>query len=570
MKKLSHKSHPKSAHPDIYTESFQLLNQDFSRTNDNSLSLFIILSGHALFLENNSYHPVSGGLVFITLPGQKIHLKTPVGLSFYIIRFPQSLLQELRKELVSLHGFRIIFDVTTNSKVGILTRNKVQLESEDLMRIKLLVEALRAESKTQGSEKTFALKSRFQILVLELSRHLTVSKRHQTGLTDQLQTVLQHMESNYTTNIPLKELARISKLSKYQFIRVFENTFGSSPIEYLRRIRINKALELMSLKGKSITDIAYETGFPDSNYFSRAFKKTLQITPREYRKRIQLRKGDRVIGLFIHWFKGIFNTPHYPKMLSGLLMRLSETPYNIHFISTPDYTTETQWLELLDQNPIAGAVCIDGLTLFNQIPRIDTRNIPIVNLNDSIDSKGIPSFTVDNEKIGALAAKHFLEKGHKRFAIIAGNPFSTGSVERVRGFRNALKTAGLRLQDNRIFMSEYLTEGIIECSHRILALAESPLAVFCVSDFIAHTFYKEVSKAGKRIPQDFSVIGVDDLDLSAHISPPLTTFGLDMSGLGRLAIESLIRWIEENKKPSGLLLEGQLVERGSVLKISKS
>jgi DNA-binding LacI/PurR family transcriptional regulator len=570
MKNIRSRTNPDSAKPEILTEYFQLLNQDFSRTNRNAFALFIILSGHSLFLENNFYHPISSGHVFITLPKQKIHLKSVSGLSFYIIWFPSSFIHELRKDLGSLHGFRIIFDVTTSSKVSLLTRNKVHLEPEDLPRIKLLVEALRSESENQGKEKPFALRVRLQLLILELCRHLSIAKRHQTELTDRLQTVLRHMESHYSSNLSLAELARISKLSKFQFIRVFENMFGSSPIEYFRRIRINKALQLMTIRGKSITDIAYETGFPDSNYFSRAFKKTLQITPREYRKRIQLRKGERIIGLFIHWFKGIFNTPHYPKMLSGLLMRLSETPYEIHFISTPDYTTETQWLELLDQNPMVGAVCIDGLSLFNQISRIETRNIPMVNLNDSLNSKGIPSFTVDNEKVGSLAASHFLEKGHTRFAIIAGNPFSTGSVDRVRGFRKTLKQAGIRLQDNRIYMSEYLTEGIIECSRRILALDDLPLAVFCVSDFIAHTFYQEVAKAGKRIPQDFSVIGVDDLDLSAHISPPLTTFRLDMSGLGRLAIESLIRWIEEKKRPEGILLEGQLVERSSVLKIDRS
>ena len=87
--------------------------------------------------------------------------------------------------------------------------------------------------------------------------------------------------------VTLDELVEISGMSRRNFIRTFEETTGSSPIKYLIDLRIREASRLLRSTDKSVTDIAFDVGFADSNYFSRQFRSALGISPREYRKQIQ-------------------------------------------------------------------------------------------------------------------------------------------------------------------------------------------------------------------------------------------------------------------------------------------
>ena len=88
--------------------------------------------------------------------------------------------------------------------------------------------------------------------------------------------------------LTLSELSAYAGMSTNHFMRSFKNNFEVSPIVYLIQIRIQRACELMRHTLKSITDIAFETGFEDSNYFSRAFKKRMGISPREFRNKTDL------------------------------------------------------------------------------------------------------------------------------------------------------------------------------------------------------------------------------------------------------------------------------------------
>ncbi len=81
-------------------------------------------------------------------------------------------------------------------------------------------------------------------------------------------------------------------MSKNHFLRVFRQCYGTSPINYLIRLRLEKSCELLEHSGKNITEIAFEAGFSDSNYYTRQFSKTYGMSPRAYRQ--QRREAARV------------------------------------------------------------------------------------------------------------------------------------------------------------------------------------------------------------------------------------------------------------------------------------
>lgn len=92
-----------------------------------------------------------------------------------------------------------------------------------------------------------------------------------------------HLESQYADAINLDELVEMSQMSKRSFLRAFEAAMDCTPIAYVIQLRIACAVKLLRHSGKSITEIAYEVGFNDSNYFARQFRKHIGVSPRVYR-----------------------------------------------------------------------------------------------------------------------------------------------------------------------------------------------------------------------------------------------------------------------------------------------
>lgn len=104
-----------------------------------------------------------------------------------------------------------------------------------------------------------------------------------------INTVLEYISENYQKKITTQDLAKLCFVTEAHFCRFFKESIGKSAVEYVNEFRIEKALVLLKETEESITDIAFEVGFSDSNYFSRTFKKIKNKTPLEYRK------GQRVM-----------------------------------------------------------------------------------------------------------------------------------------------------------------------------------------------------------------------------------------------------------------------------------
>ena len=98
------------------------------------------------------------------------------------------------------------------------------------------------------------------------------------------------MENNYAREITVEELAGICKLNRSYFSKLFKDNMGCPPQEFLIRLRLSKAADLMKGTGKSIGDISAMCGYPNQLHFSRAFKQRYGVSPREWRAQNQIQK----------------------------------------------------------------------------------------------------------------------------------------------------------------------------------------------------------------------------------------------------------------------------------------
>jgi AraC family L-rhamnose operon transcriptional activator RhaR/AraC family L-rhamnose operon regulatory protein RhaS len=99
--------------------------------------------------------------------------------------------------------------------------------------------------------------------------------------------VISHLEKNFAEAVDLNDLQEIANLSTSSLLKNFKEATGLSPIEYLLRVRISRAIELMADDDTTITDAAFAVGFSDSNYFARQFKRIMMVSPSDYRDRMR-------------------------------------------------------------------------------------------------------------------------------------------------------------------------------------------------------------------------------------------------------------------------------------------
>lgn len=110
-----------------------------------------------------------------------------------------------------------------------------------------------------------------------------IPKQYEKSITDRLNLVFFYITQHYMEDIPLEKAAEIAGFSKYHFSRIFKEFSGQTFFDYLSMERIKSAERMLLVQGKSITEIAYQSGFGSLCAFNRAFKKKNQCTPSEYR-----------------------------------------------------------------------------------------------------------------------------------------------------------------------------------------------------------------------------------------------------------------------------------------------
>ena len=104
------------------------------------------------------------------------------------------------------------------------------------------------------------------------------------------------IKNNYADPITLDDIVKASGLSKYHFTRLFHNTIHLTPIQYLKKVRINHSIELLKKKTLTIEEIAIKVGFSNGNYFSKVFRSTLGMPPGEFRNSKTYSPIDHLVG----------------------------------------------------------------------------------------------------------------------------------------------------------------------------------------------------------------------------------------------------------------------------------
>lgn len=200
------------------------------------------------------------------------------------------------------------------------------------------------------------------------------------------------------------------------------------------------------------------------------------------------------------------------------------------------------WARAVAQRQPAGVILVASELPDDDRAQLHSRNVPFVIVDPSGDPPpDAPSVGSTNWTGGMAATRHLIELGHRRIAVVAGPNNLMATKARVAGFRSAMESAGILIDDELIFDGEFHDESSPDAAEQLLAADRPPTAVFATSDLKALGVYAAARARGLRVPEDLSVVGYDDLSLARWAGPALTTIRQPLDEMASAAAELIIR-----------------------------
>lgn len=201
-----------------------------------------------------------------------------------------------------------------------------------------------------------------------------------------------------------------------------------------------------------------------------------------------------------------------------------------------------QWMKNLRARASDGVILVTSVlepVLHKELHRL---GVPIV----VIDPAGSPA--LDAPTIGATnwagglaATEHLISLGHRRIGFIAGPPRLLCSRARLDGYRAALESAGIALDESLTVPGDFYHESGFNGGERLFSLPEPPTAIFAASDQMALGAIEALRRRGLRVPQEVSVVGFDDLPETRWSAPPLSTVRQPLAEMGKMAARTVLR-----------------------------
>jgi len=278
---------------------------------------------------------------------------------------------------------------------------------------------------------------------------------------------------------------------------------------------------------------------------------------------------SRIIAVINHLVPmevgGFFQDPFHGALLSGIEQTLREEGYYL-MVRTIDDVPEL--MGLLNNWNVDGLI-LTGIfpsTFFDELLNIHT---PLLLIDSYISNAETLHVRLEDQSGGYIAARHLLENGHRKILFCSPPIHDEGVIaERYKGYCRALGEYDVPVAEQNIYQLEIGIEQGTALG-RELAKRDDFTAIFATADILAAGLVAGLQEAGKRVPEDISIVGFDDLSVSRLSRPQLTTVHQDVVQKGIIAAKMLTEALQDSKHgtPRSVVLPVRLIERQSVRRI---
>ena len=246
--------------------------------------LVIVTRGGAMHMLEGNAFPVTAGDVFLLQGRQRHYFFNRQDLDLINIMYDPEKIALPENELRRMPGYCAMFMLEPAYRRQHRFESRLHLKRVPLAHVEQLAEEMELECDDENAGYEVALRAKLLELMVYLSRAYTTSDTTEAHALLRVGNVIGALENRFSEDWKLEDLLKMAHMSRSNLMRVFRKATGQTPIEYLIRLRIQRAMELLRNSDLTITEIALEVGFNDSNYFTRQFRRALGQSPRSFRR----------------------------------------------------------------------------------------------------------------------------------------------------------------------------------------------------------------------------------------------------------------------------------------------
>lgn len=333
------------------------------------------------------------------------------------------------------------------------------------------------------------------------------------------------------------DIARVANVSKSTVSRVLNN---QTNISTEARDRVLKAIEELNYQPNKIAR-ALSIGFDAIMVLSRSTKTTA-------------------------------NNPFFSEIIHKISTKAEEENFDVILQTAKNSKDELEkCIVKIKEKIIKGIIMLSSPANEDLFQQLDIFNIPIIVIGKVEGNfKNIYSVDTNNYQDSYELTQYLIEQGHRKIACLHSPLDYHVSIDRVEGYKDCLKDYGLPLEKEWIINSGYTVETAYESAKKILLSQNRPSAVFATDDLKVMSIYKTAAEFEITIPDNLSVVGYSNSNISPFLSPSLTSIEIPVEKLGDIGTELLFCKIKDNKKiKSKTIVPTLKMIQQSVSKINK-
>jgi len=329
--------------------------------------------------------------------------------------------------------------------------------------------------------------------------------------------------------------------------------------------------EIAERAGVSIATVSKTiNNYPDVNPKTREkilkIAKELNYFPNAVARSLVQKKTNTIGVFFGNNVNSGFDHPFFLDVISAVREVAGNAGYDL-LVFTNKNKERATYTTLCRERSVDGVVLLltgEGKKRTEQLVELQESGIPCLAIDIPLESERCTYVESDNYSGAKTAVRHLIELGHRRIALIGGDEISKTSYDRLRGYQDALMEHQIGVDPGLIRLGYFSKERAKEEAMSLLEQKPDISAFFAVSDEMAIAVMQAVQSLGRRIPEDISVVGFDDIKEAEYTAPPLTTIRQDKYGLGSQAASLLLQIIDNPEFPcQPVTLPCQLIARGS-------
>jgi len=256
------------------------------------------------------------------------------------------------------------------------------------------------------------------------------------------------------------------------------------------------------------------------------------------------------------------DSPFYGSTLRGIEEKLLPLGYSPLFVSGQwNADVEARCMEVLRSRRVDGIIVLTG-RLTDKSLKNYAKHLPIVVTGRTLEAPRLVALNYDNVEGARLATQKLIDLGHRQIAFIGGDPQHPDAIERLMGYRKALKDAHIPFDETLTAEGGFYEAGGMQAVLQLLATRKRFTAIFAANDQMAVGAALGLSRHSLRVPEDVSLIGYDDLASSMYANPPLSSVHQSAYELGEIAADVMLQMLG-GKEPVFELPPPRLVLRES-------